>query len=298
MSDAPYRLERMRDGRNLAYAEYGHPSGEPIIYCHGVPSSRREGDLIVNGETAAALGLRIIVPDRPGIGRSDDQPGRRIVDWPDDVADLAAALGLNRFAVLGSSGGAAYALACGARMPERVRVVGVLGGLAPLDVPEARAALTGLLRLMFRLARVAPALLRALFRLQLRAIRRGREAGSQRMAAWAPEPDRTLLQRPEIANGFMACFEEACRPGPGGPVADMALAAKPWGFRLDDVQVPVLLWHGELDRNVGIGSGRYLASALPRCRATFYPADAHLSVPLNHQEEILGTLQAGNFTST
>jgi len=290
MADSAYREVKLRDGRRLAYAEYGSPSGQPIIYCHGVPSSRVEADLIVDGAKAAALNLRIIVPDRPGMGRSDYQPGRRIVDWPEDVLALAAALGLDAFAVFGSSGGAPYAAACGARIPNRVRVVGLLGAVAPPDAPGGLRSMSGPMRMMFRLARWAPAVLRRLFRLNLRAMRRGGARAGERMAAWAPEPDRTLLQRAEIRDGFMACFEEACRQGPRGPVADLRLIARPWGFDVAAVSVPVLLWHGERDRNVPVASGRYLASAIPHCRATFYPDDAHLSVPLNHQEEIFGAL--------
>jgi pimeloyl-ACP methyl ester carboxylesterase len=75
-----------------------------------------------------------------------------------------------------------------------------------------------------------------------------------------------------------------------GPVADLALIADPWGFDLAAITVPVLLWHGEHDRNVPVASGRYLATALPNCEATFYPEDAHLSVPLGHQDEILRAL--------
>ena len=278
---------RLRDGRTLAYTEYGNRGGAPIVYCHGVPSSRVEGDLILDNARTAAWGLRIIVPDRPGMGYSDFQPARRIVGWADDVADLAAALGLDSFAVVGSSGGAAYALACAARMPDRVRLVGLIGGAAPADAPGGHNIL---LRFMFRLARVAPAVLRGLFRLQLRAIRRGGDRGRERMSSWAPEPDRTLLQREEIARGFMACFEEACRNGPRGPASDVALIARPWGFVLADIKVPVRLWHGERDRNVPVASGRYFAAVLPNCRATFYPEDAHLSVPLQHQDEILAAL--------
>jgi pimeloyl-ACP methyl ester carboxylesterase len=284
MSNSAYREIKLRDGRTLAYAEHGSPSGQPIIYCHGVPSSRVEGDLIVNAATVASLGLRVIVPDRPGMGRSDYQAGRRILDWPDDVLDLATALGLDTFAVLGSSGGAAYAAACGIRIPKRVHVVGLLGGVAPADAPGMMAAMSGPLRLMFRLARVAPVVLGGLFRLNSRA--------GQRMAAWAPEPDRTLLQRTEIRDGFMACFEEACRQGPRGPVEDMRLIARPWGFDLASLNVPVLLWHGERDRNVPVEHGRYVAGAIPNCRATIYADDAHLSVPLNHQEAIFGALAA------
>ena len=252
-----------------------------------MPSSRVEGDLIINGATASALGLRLIVPDRPGMGRSQSQKGRRIVDWPNDVVDLAAALGLDAFAVLGSSGGAPYAVACGALIPSRVRVVGVLGGVAPADAPGFLRSMSGPLRMMFRLGRSTPAVLRLLFRLNLRAVRRGGARAAKRMAALAPEPDRILLQRAEVSNAFTACFEEACRQGPAGPVDDVGLIARPWGFDLAAVKVPVLLLHCELDRNVPVTAGRYLANAFPNCRATFYAKDAHLSVPLNHQEEIL-----------
>jgi pimeloyl-ACP methyl ester carboxylesterase len=112
------------------------------------------------------------------------------------------------------------------------------------------------------------------------------------MAAWAPEADRVHLQRAEVSGGFMACFEEACRQGPAGPAEDVSLIARPWGFDLAVVKVPVLLWHGDQDRNVPVVAGRYLASAFPNCRATFYANDAHLSVPLNHQEEIFRALAA------
>jgi pimeloyl-ACP methyl ester carboxylesterase len=248
--------------------------------------------LILNGATLQVLGLRVIVPDRPGMGRSQPQPRRRIVDWPNDVLDLAASLGLDRFAVLGSSGGAPYAAACGALIPDRVCVVGVLGGVAPADAPGYSSSMSGPLRMMFRLGRSAPALLRMFFRLNLRAVRRGGEGAGDRMARWAPEPDRVLLQRPEITKGFMACFEEACRQGQAGPAEDVGLIARPWGFDPGAVKVPVRLWHGEQDRNVPVSGGRYLAGVFPNCRATFYAEDAHLSVPLSHHEEIFGALAA------
>lgn len=280
----------LRDGRALAFNEYGNPSGRPIIYCHGTPSARVEGDLIVNSVLADELGLRIIVPDRPGMGGSDFQPGRRILDWPNDVLELAAALDLEMFSVLGSSGGAPYAAVCGALIPDRIRVIGLLGGVAPADGPGVIQAMSPPLRIMVRLARFAPAVLRGLFRLNLRAIRSGGQRGGERMAASFPEPDRSLLQRPEIRDGFMACFVESCRGGVKGPVWDTKLMSGPWGFDLAAIKSPVLLWQGERDRNVPAAHGRYLAAAIPTCRATFYPDEAHLSLPLNHQREILTAL--------
>jgi pimeloyl-ACP methyl ester carboxylesterase len=290
MSDSTHSEVRLRDGRALAYVEHGSPSGQPIIHCHGVPSSRVEGDLIFDSATAAALDLRVIVPDRPGMGYSDFKPGRRIVDWPNDVLELANALGLDTFTVLGSSGGAPYALACGALIASRVRAVGVLGGIAPVDAPGILASMTGSLKLMLRLGRFAPAVMRGLFRLNLRAIRRGGPRAAEQMAAWAPEPDRTLFKQERIRSGFMKCFEEACRQGTRGPAADVGLIGRPWGFEPGAVKVPVLLWHGERDRNVPVASGRYLAHALPNCRAQFYAEEAHISLPFNHQAELLGAL--------
>jgi pimeloyl-ACP methyl ester carboxylesterase len=290
MTNAAYREIRLRDGRALAYAEYGSSRGLPIIHCHGTPSSRVEGDLTFSGTVATDLGVRIIVPDRPGMGRSDFQPGRRIVDWPNDVLALATALEFDTFAVLGSSGGAPYAAACGVLIPDRVRIVGLLGGVAPIDAPGVFAAMSAPLRIMVRLARFAPAVLRGLFRLNLRAMRGGGQGGSDRMAASFPEPDRSLLQRPEVRDSFMACFQESCRQGPRGPVWDVRLMARPWGFDLAAIKVPVLLWQGERDRNVPAAHGRYLAGAISTCRATFYPDEAHLSLPRNHQREILSAL--------
>jgi pimeloyl-ACP methyl ester carboxylesterase len=282
----------LRDGRRLAYAEFGSPRGTPIVHCHGSPSSRVEGELLFDKAAITELGLRLIVPDRPGMGRSDFQAGRRIVDWPNDVSDLATALDLQDFFVLGESGGSPYALACGALMPTRVRAVGVVGGVAPLEAPGLAAALSTPLRLMFRLAKYAPPLLGALFRLNLKVMRSVSERGVERMLASFPEPDRTLLKRPEVLRRFIACFQEACLNGTRGAVHDMGLLARPWGFDPGLISVPVRLWHGDRDGNVPVTHGRYLAETVPRCRASFYPDDAHLSVPLNHGREILSALRS------
>jgi pimeloyl-ACP methyl ester carboxylesterase len=293
MSDATYREVALNGGRVLAYAEYGSLSGQPIIYCHGTPSARVEGELIIDGAAASTLGLRFIVPDRPGMGRSDYVPGRKIVDWPNDVLELASRLELGTVTVFGSSGGAPYALACGALIPHRVRMVGILGGIAPANAPGVLASMSGQLRMLLRLGRFAPAVVRALFRLNLAAIRRNGARAGEQMAAWAPEPDRALFQQERIRNGFIKCFEESCRQGTRGPAMDVSLLARPWGFDLTAVRVPVLLWHGERDGNVPVASGRYLAGMLPNCRTTFYENDAHLSLPVNHQEELLAALAAG-----
>ena len=109
----------LRDGRALGYAEYGDPGGIPGFYFHGHPGSRLEAQLA--DQAAVETGIRIIALDRPGYGRSDFQPGRRILDWPSDAAEVADQLGIGAVPVLGASGGGPYALACGYVLPERFR---------------------------------------------------------------------------------------------------------------------------------------------------------------------------------
>src|SRR3954465_14232198 len=125
------RTIRLRDGRRLGYAEWGGLGGPPVLYFHGWPGSRLEGRLA--DEAARGEGVRLIALDRPGMGLSDYQPRRRLVDWPDDVLQLATALGLERFAVLGISGGGPYAAVCAWKLPEQLTRAEIVSSLAPLD---------------------------------------------------------------------------------------------------------------------------------------------------------------------
>ena len=129
-------LVRLPDGRHVAIASHGDPHGRPLLLFHGIPGSRL-GMHYVDGP-AKERGVRVVCPDRPGAGRSDAYPQRTIPGYADDVSALADALGFERFAVLGYSGGASYALACGARLPERVSAVGTMAGAGPHDRPGSR----------------------------------------------------------------------------------------------------------------------------------------------------------------
>src|ERR1700733_2269445 len=141
---------------------------------------------------------------------------------------------------LRSSGGAPYALVCGAMIPERVSVVGVIGGVAPIDAPGLFSPRT---RFLSQMVRVAAPIMRGLMRLQLLALRSRTVRKS--MANAFPEPDRTLLQREDIRDQFIGCLEECCRNGPRGAVWELGMFSQPWGFELTKVTVPVLLWQGE-----------------------------------------------------
>ena len=140
----------------------------------------------------------------------------------------------------------------------------------------------------WRLARFAPGLVRGWLGLVARGIQSGGTFWIDRVAASFPEPDRSLFRHSEYRDYFTALLCEAFRAGTRGPVWDIGLLARPWGIDLASINVPVLLWHGERDGNVSLG--RYLASAIPNCRSTFYPDEGHLSITLNRHREILAAL--------
>jgi pimeloyl-ACP methyl ester carboxylesterase len=276
---------QLRDGRWLGYSEYGDPMGTPIISLHGNPGSRLTH--YPDDAVARAMGARIIALDRPGYGLSTFQRGRRLVDLADDVAALADALGVARFAVMGGSGGGPYAAACAWRLPARVTRLALLSSVAPLDVPGATAGMSRQNRRSFWAARHLPwPLLRAAYALQARLIVRDPALLIEQLSRVLPEPDLAALARPDVHAMTSASVREAFRQGGRGMAWDSVLLARPWGFALGEIAVPAALWHGERDVLAPIAMGRYLARAIPGCRATFLPGEGHLLL-YAHWPEVL-----------
>lgn len=280
---------RLSDGRSLAFAQYGDPAGFPVLYCHGFPGSRLEAEL--SAPAAALLGVRIFAPDRPGFGLSDPQPRRTLADWPRDAAELADALELRRFAVLGVSGGAPYALACASLLPRRVAAVSVVCGLGPVERTGDAAGMLPLHRLLFFLFRRLPPFGRILYLSLARRMRRNPGEIFRLLTGKAPPPDRATLTRPEVRRIFVRSYEEAFRRGYAGGARELLLYSRPWDFSLADVAAPVSVWHGEEDATVPAAMGRRLARALPQARTVFLPREGHFSLPVGHAEAILRDLR-------
>lgn len=277
------------DGRLLAFCEYGDVKGSPILYFHGVPGSRLDAKLA--DQTGRRLNARIIGIDRPGFGLSDFKRGRKIGHWPLDVAKLADALGIDRFAIVGASGGGPYGLACALSIPQRLTSVGIVCGLGPLlDTPGAIDRMTVISRAGLRLARHTPWVLELVYVLIAVLMRHNPERIVAHMAARAGHPDKAVLKKPELRQILSASFRESVRAGPSGVVRDLVLLSRPWGFRLQDISMEVHLWHGGLDLIVPPSLGQYQARAIPSCQCTFYPNEGHFSLIVNHMEEILGSL--------
>lgn len=292
--EGPSQRIELPDGRTLGYDRYGPPAGVPVMLFHGSPSSRYDWHLFGDQGLVEKLRLNLIAVDRPGVGLSGFQPGRRIGDWPADVAALAAALGLQRFAVLGYSGGGPYVLACARQIPERLLAAGIVSGTGPYELPGGPpAGINSFLHPLLAVARTTPQAGRAALRALGALARRAPPALVAQTLLLAPEPDRSALAHPGAARALVEAFLEALRPGPQGTCLDTALMVSPWGFDLQSVKAPVHLWHGALDRFVLPVTAQYLAQALPSAWLRLWPAEGHLSLLVRHAEEMLAELVAG-----
>ena len=291
-------LIKLEDGAVIAFEEYGAANGVPVIFCHGWPSSRTMARL--TDEPARDLGIRVISPDRPGISGSSLQPDRKLTDWPRVAERIADHLGFREFRMLAISGGAPYAYATAAAMPQRVRAIAIVGGARPMAEPCDVKGLLPLYRWMLALHRTEPRLLRILFYL-------ARPLLSLRPPVrLRPLLLKMLMLRPcdaeslQDAAAFEAIFESQRRAWRGsaeGVMADAQIYAQPWGFAIeDDVQVPVRLWHGKQDRAFSVRLAEQVAKRLPNCKARFVDA-GHYSLPIRHMRDILSDLISSADTS-
>jgi pimeloyl-ACP methyl ester carboxylesterase len=277
-------------GRVLGYDVHGPADGQPVFYFHGVPSSRLDFHMFGSDALAERLGLRVIAADRPGCGLSGFQPHRKIGDWPADVAALADGLGLDGFAVLGWSGGGPYALACANTLGRRVSTVAVVSSMGPHDVPGLADGINPQSRRFFRLNRDRPAIGRVLDRLMEFGARRDPEKFIAQTMSSLPPPDQQALGASRVARAYVDAVCECFRSGPRGGQVDTSLMVSPWDFVPLEIDAPVSLWHGDRDTDAPPAMGRWLADAIPGCRAHFLSEEAHISLITNHAEQILGSL--------
>ncbi|KAK0715428.1 Alpha/Beta hydrolase protein [Lasiosphaeris hirsuta] len=297
------------DGRKLGFAEYGHPEGRPLFFFHGFPGSRLEA--AGTDKMARRRWLRVIAVDRPGMGLSTFQPQRRITDWPADVAALARHLDLPRFAVMGGSGGAPYALACAHALPrERLTAVGVMAGMGTFEA-SAKPLIPFGPRFLGVASRHWPAMVRVVTDVIVGVVRWVMETGfvTRRMDRWlegverkekeaaaakaaagdAPvdeevEDKRTLAERREelIHIGF-----EGFAQGAAGAVQEAQLTGQDWGFKMADITYnPILFWHGTKDANVPLAWARHMADQLPHATFKEYEGETHFTL-VKHLDDIL-----------
>ena len=265
------------DGRQLSTQVYGDPDGRPVFLLHGTPGSR------LGPHPRAAvlhrLGVRLIAFDRPGYGKSDRLEGRRVADAATDVLAIADAYGLDKFAIVGRSGGGPHALACAALLPDRLTKVAVLVSIAPrgaqgldwydgmtqFNVSEYMAAANGYQSLAARTeataeaVRVNPASLLASLHPEM------------------PDSDRRVVADPGIRAQLLETYTEALRTSADGWIDDVLAFKMPWGFDPATISVPVLLWHGAVDNFSPVSHAMWLAERIASATVVVQAGAAHFS---------------------
>lgn len=289
MTDLLSQSIRFPDSRKLTYAEYGAPDGKPVFYFHGLGGSRLEPAML-GGNGFEKAGIRLIACDRPGMGGSDFQPGRRFSNWPEDMVAFADKLGLGKFGVFGVSGGAGYVSACACLIPDRLSAAVIASGAGPMDSPEARSGLTFMGRLMYWLAARSVRLTSLMLNLTKPPVQSDVAKIRERMVRSMPPTEAAIFEKPGRLEAFIASGAEAMRQGVHGIAWDTHLYARPWDFRLEEIRFPVRLLHGEADLNVPVAVARKVAAAIPGCQATYYPGEGHFSTVVNHQDEVFEAL--------
>lgn len=268
----------LRDGRRLGYAESGLADGEPVLAFLGTSQSSTAH---LGGDAPRAAGVRLVLVDRPGYGASDLHPGRRLLDWPRDVAELADALDLERFAVLGMSGGGPHAAACAYALTERVSALGLVSSPAPVwDRRALRYSLPPHRQTLIELAGEDPdAAARRLLedcRLELEQAKR--------------ESHNEDVHDPALRARLRASLLETAARGPEGYAQDLVvLFISPWGFAPEEIAVPTQIWHGDRDPAVPLAVAEFYAEAIPSSSLRVVPGAGHLLL-WSHAEEILAAL--------
>jgi pimeloyl-ACP methyl ester carboxylesterase len=270
------------DGRTLTFAEWGDPTGFPVLSLHGTPGSRFSRHY--DESQYSAVGARVITYDRPGYGGSHRHSGRRVVDCVDDVAALANALEIERFAVIGGSGGGPHALAVAARLPRRVTKATCAVGIIPYDTPgvdwfegmdthnvqEIGWAIEGEQVLVVELEREAAEMLQRIADDPAKII------GDE----WdLSDADRVELARTERHDVIRESIGEALRNGVWGWVDDDLCFVQPWGFDVAEIGVPIRIVYGATDVLVPKPHGEWLARNIPGAEVVIEEEHGHIPDP-------------------
>lgn len=251
----------------------------PVFWLHGSPNVGSPPEPLF--AAAEANGLRWVSYDRPGYGGSDPHEGRNIASAAADVAAIAEALGIGRFAVLGHSGGGPHALACAALLPERVIAAVSVSAPAPFDADG-----------LDWFAGWSPGIAA-----EHRAAARGRAALEAHWADAREEDMDAFFTKADIAalggswSWLAGVSHQAMQQGGGGFREDTLAGVRPWGFQPEAIRVPVLIMHGASDKIVPRAHSEWLAARCPGAESRVVPDAGHITV-LDSAPEALAWLAA------
>lgn len=283
---------RLPDGRQVGYLRLGAPEGQPFLYFHGMPGSCYEALLLQH--QASAQNLSLIAIDRPGYGLSDMCQRHSVLDWSRDVAMITDILGLERFGIIGVSGGGPFALACAHALAERITSIGIICGLGPVFNQLLLNDMSFFSRRAFSLEQAFPKLFRLLYAFPSQSLSRTAPRLAVRLLArHYGGMDGEVLLREDVQRILAENLTRAFSQGSDAATQDIHLYQQLWGFELSEITAGIQLWHGTGDRVVPASHSEFIAEQLPNAVLTLVPGAGHFSLPVNYAEGILSSLHAG-----
>ena len=270
----------LKNGNQLSYVEYGNMNGKTLFYFHGFPGSHMDVPLFKGDSIAAELNIRLIAVNRPGYYLSTPAVNYTLIQWAEDLEELADHLNLQKFSILGYSGGAPFALAYAYSYPDRLENVGIVCGMGPANAPKAKKGS----------AMLIPKAPRLIMKGMSKMLVENPDKFKANMSKNAPFPDQHFYRKDENEVNLMKTIRKGLENGTEGAIQDAKIYKKKWGFELKNINREIILWHGVQDKNVPIETARYVVENLQECHYKFYNEEAHLSLFFNHTEEIFLTL--------
>lgn len=283
-----YQFLTLPDGRKLSYMEFGAKDGHPLFYFHGTPASCYES-LIAGEEILARFNLRIIAPNRPGVGQSDFQKNRGFSDWPEDVLSLADHLGIPKFSIVGNSGGGGYTLVCAAKIPQRLLSAAVISGAWQMNSSIGKKTLKKPFSIFWFVADKLPFIMPLMLGLMRLSIKEPKKKALKTSTAFMPEADFETLQEKDRAEVLAMALREGLSSFKGA-ACDIKLYVRPMDFDLNEITFPITFFHGEKDQNVPFALAKSMIPKIKNSTLVSYADEGHLSTFSNHFPEIVQAL--------
>ncbi len=281
---------QLHDGRMLGYFEFGAPDGKPVFYFHGSGVGSAIYAKTISSQ-AEKNNIRLISPDRPGIGNSDPKNCRTISDWTEDLMQLADALKLSTFSILSQSAGSAYAFACMQMLPDRVSKASIVSGLYPMHDKSLRQGLPSSSRIMTGMLVNSPDwIIRKMLAGTKTQLDKDPDTILVKMEKKAQPVEKEILADPSFSSIYLDSIKHAYKQGTNAVAADFRLCFADWGLKLSEIKNMVHIWHGEKDASSPVLLSKRNEQLLPNCSAVYYPDDTHMSVLHRHIDEIFSTL--------
>jgi pimeloyl-ACP methyl ester carboxylesterase len=280
-----YKKLKLSDGRMLAYYDNESMQGVSALFFHGFPASGYQGMSLEHSKYATRL--RIISPDRPGLGGSDPNPNASVESFAKDLEELLNHLNIEKIQLIGVSGGSPYLTAAAAHLGDRAEKAILICPLGPLCLKEVRSHMPKELKALLKVHRIVPWFAPLYFNKGIRVFEKDPYGQFEKIKLSFPPVDQQALKSEEFNEILVQSSLRAYQQGSVGVIADINNYLKPWKFDVKKINVPFSIWHGDLDERVPLAVGQWYQRNLNKVQFQVVPGEGHFSLPWKYVDQVL-----------